>query len=274
MRFKNWFKINENRKELAHHYSNLLKDVPQDPIHHPEGSALIHTQLVRKAIPKAIQELNKLKFIEPFSKILENLDFSVSEEEMQILVMSAWLHDIGKASATTVNKDTGKIQAIGHQDPEHYLPQLNKIQNFAPQEVVEFYQKNSQIINFLIERHMDFVNKDGFPSGFIKSNFENGVIKNSKEIKLLLILMWADKMGRKPENTILSAIQKNAERLQISSERSQKFKPIVQKTSFSGSPKEFNDLLLSRNLNSLQRKSALKNKFPELSDLELSNLVF
>ena len=60
----------------------------------------------------------------------------------------------------------------------------------------------------------------------------------------------------------------------FSLELSQKFKPIVQKTSFSGSPKEFNDLLLSRNLNSLQRKSALKNKFPELSDLELSNLVF
>ena len=274
MRFKNWFKINENRKELARNYSNLLKDVPQDPIHHTEGSALIHTQLVRKAIPKAIQELNKLKFVAPFSKILENLDFSISEEEMQILVMSAWLHDIGKASATTINKDTGKIQAIGHQDPEHYEPQLNKIQNFAPQETLDFYKKNSQIINFLIQRHMDFVNKDGFPSGFIKSNFENGIIKSSKEIKLLLILMWADKMGRRPEDTILSAIQKNAERLQVSSERSQKFKPIVQKTSFSGSPKEFNDLLLSRNLNSLQRKSALKNKFPELSDLELSNLVF
>jgi hypothetical protein len=274
MRFKNWFLVKENRKELASQYSNLLKNVPQDPHHHPEGNVLIHTQLVRKAIPKAIQELTNLKLIPPFSKILEHLNFTVTAEEMQILFMSAWLHDIGKASATKTNPDTGKIQAIGHQDPEHYLPQLDKIKDFASQETIDFYLKNSKVINFLIERHMDFVNKDGFPSSFIKANFEKGVIKNSQEIKLLLILMWADKMGRKPENTILSAIQKNAERLQVSSERSQKFKPIVQKDSFSGTPKEFNDLLLSKNLNPLQRKIALKNKFPDLSELEISNLVF
>ena len=274
MKFKNWFQIEESRKELASQYSNLLKNIEQDPHHHPEGNVLIHTQLVRKSIPKAIQELNKLKFIDPFSKILQNLNFSVNEEEVAILNMAAWLHDIGKVSATTKNPATGKIQAIGHQDPEHYLPQLEKIKDYASKETINFYQKHSGIINFLIERHMDFVNKDGFPSSFIKKYFENGIIKDSQEIKLLLILMWADKMGRKPENTILSAIQKNADRLQISSERSQKFKPTIQKNAFSGSPKEFNDLLLSKNLNSLQRKIALKNKFPDLSDLEISNLVF
>ena len=130
MRFSNWL---ENRRELAKAYGNTLRNVPQDPIHHPEGPTLIHTQLVRKSVPRAIQELKNLQQDPKFSTTLSNIDFSVSAEEMQILFLSAWLHDIGKSTATTIGGQpwttpgaTGKIQAIRHQDPKNYQPKLDK----------------------------------------------------------------------------------------------------------------------------------------------------
>ena len=60
-------------------------------------------------------------------------------------------------------------------------------------------------------------------------------------MKLLLILMWADKMGRKPEDTIQSAIAKNANSLFASIQKSQKrLRNIENQTKpFEGGPEEF-----------------------------------
>lgn len=275
MRFKLWLTIAEGRRELATTYRGLLQDVPQDPVHHPEGNVLTHVQLVRKAIPRAVMELNKLKAVPPFSDILSDIDFTISSEEAEILALSAWLHDIGKASATTVHPQTGKIQSIGHESPEHYSPQIEKLKEIAPPETVALYTKNMGLINFLIEHHMDFMSKEGFPASFLRTYFQNGKAKNSPEMKLLLILMWSDKMGRKPEETIAASIAKNADRLAASSARNFKkdFNIANQTKPYQGGPADFNALLMQRGLTDPgQRLKALKNKFPGLSNQEIEDI--
>jgi hypothetical protein len=285
MRFTLWLTLDEGRRELATAYRSSLQGVPQDPIHHPEGDVLNrrgdvrgqgHIQLVRKALPGAVSELNKLKITPPFSNILSDIDFTLNSEEVKILSMAAWLHDIGKATATKVDPKTGKIHAIGHEDPEHYLPQLEKLKELAPPETVNLYIKNATLINFLIERHMDFVNKDGFPSSVLRAYFQNGKVKNTEEMKLLLILMWADKMGRRPEETIAKSISGNADRLAISSNRSTKKDANIanQSKPFIGDPVTMNAALLKKGLNDrTQRYQALRGKFPDLSDQEILNII-
>ena len=97
--FTQWL---ENRKELAKQYSGMLKNVPQDPHHHPEGDVITHVRLVRKAIPRAIEELKKLQEDKVFGNALDNIDFNVSQEESKILYILSFLHDIGKNTATTI----------------------------------------------------------------------------------------------------------------------------------------------------------------------------
>src|SRR5690606_12908540 len=121
---KNFFQWLEDSKDTANLYKNLLQNVPQDTVHHPEGSVLSHSKMVRNSIKQAILEMQKLQQEMP---ILSNLDFNVSKDEEDILVIAAWLHDIGKHSATEI-KD-GKITSYGHQDPEHFMPQIYKFAN-------------------------------------------------------------------------------------------------------------------------------------------------
>ena len=279
MKFLNWL---ENRRDLANAYSNTLRNVPQDPIHHPEGPTLIHTQLVRKSVPRAIQELKNLQQDPKFSTILSNINFSVSAEEMQILFLAAWLHDIGKSTATTIGGQpwntpgaTGKIQAIGHQNPEHYQPQLDKLKNIAPPETIQLYLNNKNLINFIIEHHMDFTSGAGFSKSFVAQHFEGEKVKNTPEMKMLLILMWADKMGRKPEDTIAAAITKNANNLYASAQKSQtRFNNMQnQSKSFEGGPEDFAQILKSRKMTKIQKTQALKGKFPFLNPEQLDKLT-
>ena len=127
MFFSKWI---ENRKEVAKIFRNTLSGVPQDPVHHAEGDALLHTKLVRASIQPAILELQKLQKDPEIGPFISHIDFSCTPEQLQILNLAAWLHDIGKSTATTIGGQfwktpnaTGRIQAIGHENPEHYLPQ-------------------------------------------------------------------------------------------------------------------------------------------------------
>jgi hypothetical protein len=273
MNFNSWIFL-EDMKQLAKAYSSLLKDVPQDPEHHPEGNVLKHVKLVRKAIPRAIEELKALKEQEPFASIFSKINFDVSSKEMDILVLSVWLHDIGKASATTINPKTGKLTARGHQDPEHYLPQIEGLLNITPELTKEFYFQNKELIHFLIERHMD-LSMGGFSNKFLKQYYEKGVLKNLTEIKLLLILMWADKMGRTPE-AIIGGLEKNKDKIIFSTKRSidQELKTTKQtKQPFEGSPQKMIDMLKEKGISGEQLFAAAKGKFPSLSDEEISRLI-
>jgi len=182
------------------------------------------------------------------------MDFSLSPEEEKIIAMATWVHDIGKQTATTIGGNPwrgggdGKIQAISHQDKKHYLPQLQDLEGLAPDETKQLYHQNSDLINWLIEHHMDFTSGQGFSKRFVAENFEGGVVKPSQRMKLLLILMWSDKMGRRPEDTIAKSVQKNTKNLLQSSETGQKRAANIarQSVSFEGGPETFAKLLKSR----------------------------
>ena len=207
MKFSEWL-YTEDRQSLAKRYKNILHGVPQEKKHHPEGDALAHTRLVRKAIPHAIEKLKDLQTNHSqLSNALSNLNFNISPEEFEILKISAWLHDIGKASSTTVGSLpfltpvplSGKIQAIGHQDAKHYMPQIEKLKSVAPPETFKLFKKHEPLIKFIVDHHMDFTS-GRFSKNFISEFFHNGKIIDDPRIKLLLIIMWSDNMGRKPEN--------------------------------------------------------------------------
>lgn len=273
----------EGRRELAQGYKKALHGVPQDPGHHPEGDALIHSRLVRKAVPRAMQELQVAQTTpeHPLYDILSQINFRLSPQEEQLVVLAAWLHDIGKSTATTIGGEPwrqggeGRIQAIGHQDKKHYLPQMQKLQSVAPPETVELYMQNEELINWLIEHHMDFVGGQGFSRNFITDNFDGHRVQDSLRMRLLLILMWSDKMGRKPEDTILASIEKNTQRLVRSSERgAQRQANIARQTpAFEGDPAQFAAMLKGRQMAPNQRFGALKGKFPNLTPEQIQQLL-
>ena len=75
-----------------------MKYIKQEPTNHPEGDAFVHTMFVVKAM----------------SKLIRNEDFILYNEDASLaLMLSALLHDIGKATTTIVNKE-GKITSYGH----------------------------------------------------------------------------------------------------------------------------------------------------------------
>jgi tRNA nucleotidyltransferase/poly(A) polymerase len=280
--FQEWLKIREGRQELANVYKSSLSGVPQDPHHHPEGDVLNHVRLVRKAIPRAIQELQQLQHDPQVGPALGDLDFNLNPQEQQIVILAAWLHDVGKASATTIggmpwqaSGADGKIQAIGHQDPEHYEPQLQKLSQVAPPETTQLYLQNKPLLDFLIQHHMDFA-AGGFSKNFLSRYFGNGRVLNTPEMKLLLVLMWADRIGRaNPEQVIRQALEKAAGLLSGSAERSRRREFNIQNQSkpFAGSPDEFAQMLGTRAMARNQKILALKGKFPSLSDEEIARLI-
>lgn len=248
----------EDNRTLAQSYKDALKDIPQDPIHHPEGNVLNHVKLVRKSILKAVQSLKELQKNNPtVNEIIGDINFDISAEEQKILNLSAWLHDIGKITATKTN-EKGKIQAIGHETQDHYLPQIERFKSMAPKEMIELYEDNKDLIHFLIERHMDFAH-GGFSKVFISSNFINGKLKNDNRLKLLLILKWADKMGRTGNYDLQSNINKLIEASEKSKKRTANM--ANQHKPFSGSREELKQLLKNRGVPDADIEKALISKF-------------
>lgn len=266
MNFGEWM-VMEGMRDLARAYSDALRDVPENPDHHPEGTTLKHVKLVRRAISSAAQELQNLKFAPVFSDILSDLDFRLTEDDRQVLVMAAWLHDVGKTTATTIGGvpfrdaggQTGKIQAIGHERPDHYGPQVEKMLSLAPETTRRFYEANRDLINFLVERHMDF-SHGGFPNRVISDFFADGKVKNDRRMRLLLVLMWADKMGRAKT----ADLAKNIDKLRLASEKSKELAHKSQRTlkgAFEGSEEEFRSMLKAKGLPDSAIEAAVRNKF-------------
>lgn len=268
MNFKQWFQ-NESAKELARQYSQSLKPIPQDPKHHPEGDVLTHIKLVRRSIPDAEKYLVKLKTKEPWKTILQNIDPVTDDRQKQILKLAAWLHDIGKIPTTTITTDSGtrhwtepgeigKIRSLRHEDPRFYQPEIDKLFPLAPENIQDLYKNNKDLLDFLIERHMD-VSKGGFPKHFIADHFENGKLIPSEKIKLLLILIYADKMGRNPQSQ--ESIEKNDQALVAASEKNKINTQKNNKPKFD-TPQDMIQSLKQKGISNNQIINAVKSKFP------------
>jgi hypothetical protein len=259
MDFKTWL---EDNKLLATTYRDSMKVLPQDPKWHPEGNVLNHVKLVRKSVLNAVKELNNLKQNNTeAAEVLQDVDFNISSEEQRILNLSAWLHDIGKITATKViappDPKAGKITSKGHENPKHYGPQIERFKQIAPKEMVDFYERHKDLINFLIERHMDFTRD--LSKSFFTSYFANGRLKNDKKLKLLMILMWADKMGRAGSYDLQSNVDKLIEASRKNKEHEQK--SARQNKPFEGSVEDFKNLLRARGLPDDQVEKAAIAKF-------------
>lgn len=261
--FKLWFFL-ENYKDLIKVYRDRMKDTPENKHHHPEGNSWEHVKLVYRAIlSKAKQELNNLKNNHPIvSNILSDIDFSITIEEQNILNLVAFLHDIAKPDTVSADGQrflfppgevSGKIQAIGHDDPKWFAPAIEKYRSIAPKEIQLIYDRNKDLIDFLIYRHMDHI-RTYFPNDFLSAYFDNGKLKNHQKVKLLLILMWADMLGREraPDT------QQGIDLLVNSSIKSKKIEP---KKAFAGSVDDFRNMLKSRGLSDSEIEKAIKSKF-------------
>lgn len=175
----------------------MLKPVPQNPEHHEEGDVFTHTKMVRDSLNLAEELLEKESEIKPF----ENINFSLNNNEKKILKISAWLHDIGKASATTINGNhwsgggEGKVQAIGHDKSDHYMPMIEKIP-IAKRILDSLSQEDLSTVYFCIDNHMNL--RNGTFSKRLTSQIMNpdGNYKNEKKVKILLYLIVMDWSGR------------------------------------------------------------------------------
>lgn len=81
--------------ENTYDWIRIMKEVPQDPIHHAEGNVAIHTQMVLAALEAQPAYLQ------------------LDVQEKEILWASALLHDVEKRSTTVIEPD-GHISSAGH----------------------------------------------------------------------------------------------------------------------------------------------------------------
>ena len=151
--------------------------------------------MVRSRLPLAINFIQKEK-LNPDS-VFSNIDTNYSKDEIKILRLAAWFHDIGKASATKMNIEKNRLTAYGHEQPKHYMPQIEKLSgnlrslydNLSPQE--------KDILHFVIDNHMSLDQNTGFPKKLWPQIFDDtGKIKNEIKPKLLMTFIAMDRTGR------------------------------------------------------------------------------
>jgi hypothetical protein len=210
MNFKPWLK-SEGSKSLKALYRaliGLLKGVPQSSVHHPEGDVWTHTKLVRKSMDRAIQMLKNAQK-EPDSPF-SSLNLDLTEDEKFLLQIAALMHDVGKPVATGWTTAKGEIvpwkdvpespekalggkgwQAIGHEDPKS-IEAARGLLGAAWSDVAKHADpKDLEDLDFIIQHHMDLFGRKAF--GFMD---EAGNFKNERHIKLLLLVMLMDQLGR------------------------------------------------------------------------------
>lgn len=159
---KQWTDL-ENRFDWV----KRMKNVPQDPRYHAEGSVAIHTQMVLEALQN------------------ESAFKQLSAQDREILWAAALLHDVEKYS-TTVHETDGRITSNGHaRKGAQFARQLLYTDEPAPFAIRE------QIVG-LVKYH-------GLPIWlFEKPDPLKALVKTSMEVNLqwLSLLARADMLGR------------------------------------------------------------------------------
>lgn len=171
---------------------DIIKPIPQSPEHHAEGNVWNHTRMVRKRLNNAIEYFKNLSSDK--NSVFGNLNTNLSDDEINTLRLAAWIHDIGKASATTI--EDGKIKAIGHEDPEHFEPMMQRLNNAWKKMYEKSSQQDKDDLWFIIQNHMK-LHDFGFSKKSLNQLLDDtGKFKNDRKIKLLLILIMMDQSGR------------------------------------------------------------------------------
>ena len=176
---------------------SMLRGVPQSPKHHPEGDVYAHVRLVRRSLEDAVKMLSeRARGVDSFRLI----DFAINEKNESLLLRAAaWLHDIGKVTAT-IRKESGAWSAVGHDRPRHFLPQLRRLGGSWRRMWMRADFEVRKDLLFLIRWHMAFSQSKGDAAlGKARARrwiSDDGAYRPIRRIKLLLVLIVADRMGR------------------------------------------------------------------------------
>jgi hypothetical protein len=254
---------------------DMLKPVPQSPKWHKEGDVFKHTQLVRKGMEVAISLLKDAS--QDPNSAFSNLDMNLAASDVNMLKLGGWLHDIGKRSATTIgdkpwnpdgpNDLSQKINAIGHEDEEHFEPMMQKLgkpwQNMYQKS--DLSDKND--LWYMIRNHMS-LNDLWSKRLWLDLIDENGKYKNERKVKLLLILVLMDKMGRYGEESpqfglangiqALRKMQNTADLVLKNNQKTQKAKQEF------ATPQDFIAYLKAKGVDQKVIDTSVKNKFGQL----------
>jgi tRNA nucleotidyltransferase (CCA-adding enzyme) len=143
----------------------VLKGIKQNSEYHPEGDAYNHTMYV-------LDEAADFKYM------LENISYAVP------FMLSALCHDFGKAESTIV-RDDGKVQSIGHEKTGVVLATqfLDRIYNNK-----EYTKYVCNMVELHMKPHMCFYNKS-------KVKTTNLMFDKSVAPDDLIHLTWCDSIG-------------------------------------------------------------------------------
>jgi tRNA nucleotidyltransferase (CCA-adding enzyme) len=271
-------------------FSNWLKEsslgdilnVPQNPKNHPEGSVYRHTKMVRAALNPAIKLLQSKQEADP-SGPLSNLDLNFNQADINILRLGALLHDIGKGEA--LNPIT--LSAHGHETPEVFEKAMKGLGDIWKYMYDKADQTEKDDLWWIIKYHMSLKDDVGFQNKALKKELldDNGKYRNERRVKLLLVLLLMDRMGRGGESGFnisqarqfaqsnIEAGQEGLSGIYTTSDAYLKdlAKMNKNKVSFS-SPAEMISALKQKGTSRAQIIKAVKGKF-KLSDEDADNLV-
>lgn len=275
--FKKFMTQTQNEGSLK----DLLEPVPQSQKWHKEGNVFKHTQLVRGGLKLAV-DIMKDAAANPNSAF-SDLNMNLNQGDINLLRLGGWLHDIGKRSATTVRDrfdpwlayqkynepvpTDAPIAAHDHEKEKHFEPMMQQLGRPWHDMHNQADPADKQDLWFLIRNHMSLRNGQWSRRLWSQLIDDNGKYKNDRKVKLLLVLVLMDKMGRYGDASpqfgfangleALKAMQFTADMIVAEKEKQARHHQTIE---FSG-PDEFVAYLKSKGVNPKAIKANVKNKY-------------
>lgn len=265
--------------------STILK-VPQNPKHHSEGDAKRHSLMVRSSLDSAIKLLQSKQAEDPNGPF-STLNLQFTPEEYNILRLAGLLHDIGKGVTT----DPEKLTAYGHENPSNFEKAMKMLGPQWQKMYANANQQDKDDLWYIITHHMNLDDTSGFASKSLKLDLldQDGKYKADRRVKLLLVLLLMDRLGRggDPNFNLNQARQFAVNNLdagregmtgmyassQWAKERIAKINAHQNKPASPSNPQDFVVAMAQSGKTPSVIKQAMKGKFPQLSDGEISMLV-